>query len=248
MSVKYVGRFSISLLIVIVSSATFTPAASPEKSGRAIWLVDDFEDGNLWDTWTDDGGGCTSYITSTPAPPCPQGSNCLLISGDCGGFYQGISTDLGGFEATSFSMYIRSDTLDTANAYVVLDNDSDPYNGAVAFFFGNSTPEWMFSSGGVPYPCGPRVAYQWYLLEFNFNWTSRTVDVFIDGSLKHSDIPMTSSTATGLDYLYLFNYQPGNALYDLIVASSPPPQPPIFIDGFESANVSAWSSSVGYDP
>ena len=244
MSVKYVGRVLISLLIVMVCWATFTPAASPEKSNRAIWLVDDFEDGYLWDTWADDGGSCTSYITSTPAPPCPQGSNCLLISGDCGGFYEGISTDLGGFQATSLSMYIRSDTIATANAYVVLDDDNDPMNGAVVFFFGNATPEWMFSSGGIPYICGPRVAYQWYQLAFNFDWTARTVDVLIDGNLKHSGIPMASSTATGLDYLYLFNYESGNALYDYIIASSPPPEPPIFMDGFESGGTSLWSLSV----
>ena len=145
-------------------------------------------------------------------------------------------------------MYIRSDTIDTGNAYVVLDDDSDPFNGAVAIFFGNSTPEWMFSSGGLPYTCGPRVAYQWYELTFNFDWTSRTVDVLIDGSLKHSDIPMASSTATGLNYLYLFNYQSGTALYDFIVASSPPPEPPIFTDGFESGGVLNWSEVVGLPP
>lgn len=242
MSTLNVARLSIFWLIIVVCCATLTPAATPAESTRAIWLVDDFEDGILLDSWTDDGGSCNPFITNTPTPPaCPQGNNCLEIFGDCGEFYQGISTDLGGFQATSFTMYIRSDTLDTANAYVVIDDDSDPYNGWVAFFFGNATPEWMFSSGGVPYSCGPRVAYQWYQLVFNFDWTARTVDVFIDGNLKHSGVPMASSTATGLDYLYLFNYQTGTALYDYITASSPPPEPPIFVDGFESGYTGFWS-------
>ena len=244
MSALNVGRVVIICLVVVTYCANPAQAASAEDTSRAIWLVDDFEDGNLWDTWTDNGGSCTSYITSTPAPPCPQGSNCLLISGDCGGFYEGISTDLGGFQATSLSMYIRSDTIATANAYVVIDDDNDPMNGAVVFFFGNGLAEWRFSSGGLPYICGPRVAYQWYQLAFNFDWTARTVDVSIDGNLKHADIPMASSTATGLNYLYLFNYESGNALYDYIIASSPPPEPPIFVDGFESGGTSLWSLSV----
>ncbi len=248
MSDKYVGRISISVAIVMVCCVALAPAASNEKSDRSILLVDDFEDTSLGDWWMDDGGSCNAFIVRPSGWSPPEGIGCLEIFGDCGVFYQGISTDLGGFEATSFSMYIRSDTIATANAYVVLDDDSDPYNGAVAFFFGNSTPEWMFSGGGIPYPCGPRVAYQWYHLVFNFDWTARTVDVLVDGDLKHSDIPMASSTATGLDYLYLFNYQSGTAYYDFITASSPPPQPPIFTDDFESANVSGWSSSVGYDP
>ncbi len=242
MRVTNVARVSLCCLMVIFVCTSATSATSPEKSSRAIALVDDFEDGILLDSWTDDGGSCNPFITNAPTPPaCPEGTNCLEIFGDCGDLYQGISTDLLGFEATTFSMYIRSDTLDTGNAYVVLDDDSDPFNGTVAIFLGNATPEWIFSSGAIGYTCGPRVAFQWYLLRFDFDWTARTVDVFIDGDLKHADIPITSSAATGLDYLYLFNYQSGTSYFDYITASSSPPEPPIFVDGFESGYTSFWS-------
>ncbi len=241
MRVINVACVPVCCLVVMVFCAVPTSASSPEELGRAIWLVDNFEGTSLGDWWMDDGGSCNAFIVRPSGWSPPEGIGCLEIFGDCGVFYQGISTDLGGFEATSFSMYIRSDTIATANAYVVLDDDNDPYNGAVAFFFGNSTPEWMFSGGGIPYPCGPRVAYQWYHLVLNFDWTSRTVDVYIDDDLKHSGIPMASSTATGLDYLYLFNYESGTAYYDYITASSPPPEPPIFVNGFESGDTSFWS-------
>ncbi len=234
MSVIGVVAFSRLCATAMTCGATSTLVESPETPERAIWLVDNFEDGYLWDTWVDDGGSCNPFpVTPSVAPLCPEGDICLEIFGDCGDFYQGISTDLGGFQATTFSLYIRSDHIDSANAYVVLDDDDQWINGNVAFFFGNPLAKWLFSSGGVPYNCGPRVANQWYFLEFNFDWSARTVDVSIDGDLKHSGIPMTSATATGLDYLYLFNYQPGTAFYDFIVASSPPPEPPVFADGFE---------------
>lgn len=241
-------RVLYALLIVVMCCTTATAANTPENTNRAIWLVDDFEDGYLWDTWTDDGGSCNPF-TVTPTIPCPEGDRCLEIFGDCGDFYEGISTNLGGFEASSFSIYIRSDTTNTANAYIVLDDDDDWLNGTVAFFFGNGLADWMFSSGGIGYNCGPRVASQWYLLRFDFDWTSRTVDVFIDGNLRHADIPMTSATATGLNAIYLFNYQAGTAFFDLIVASSPPPQAPlIFMDGFESGDCFNWSLVVGLPP
>jgi hypothetical protein len=217
--------------------------SSPQD--RAIWLVDDFEDGYLWDTWTQVGGStCNPFIVQPAGWACAEGARCLEIHGDCGGFYDGIWTDLGGFQATSFSLSVRSTDITHANTYVVLDDDTSTADGTTVFFFGNGLGRWLVSSGGVPYDCGPRNLYQWYEVRFNLNWQARTVDVYIDQQLKASGVPMTDPTADGLHLLHLFNYEEGAGYYDFILASSPPPQPPIFVDGFESGDTSAWSLTV----
>ena len=64
----------------------------------------------------------------------------------------------------------------------------------------------------------------------------------IDGSLKHSDVPFAQSGVTTFDRIHVYNIDMSNAWYDNITFTIPPPPPPtIFIDGFESGDLGAWS-------
>ena len=236
--------WSILFLILLWTTAPL-PGIPPEGDGRAVMLVDDFEDGNLWDTWSGNCGPCTGSIVTPSTFTCAEGAMCLEMDGACDTFYNGIYTDLLGFQADNLSLYMRADRVDTANAYISIDDDSDWLNGNVLNFFGNGLGKWMIASGPISYDCGTRNADQWYFVYFEFDWTNRTVSVWIDGTLRQADVAMTSTTATGLNYMYLYNYQEGTSYYDYITARSNPPPPPIFIDGFESGGVSAWSAAVG---
>ena len=220
------------------SEASEGDARGPE----AIWLIDDFEDGILFDEWIDDGGTCNSFITNSPTPP--EGIRSLDIFGSCGSHRQGLSFDLQGFQAGSISFYVRSDRTDSRTTYLELDDDVLGNNGGVAFFYGTDFGTFtVVDHTGLAYSCGPRNANQWYQIRINIDWDFHELSVYVDNELKASGVPFPVNITT-LNWLYLYSLGNGHSLYDFIVASSAPPTVMIFSDGFESGDMSAWSSSV----
>jgi len=100
-------RFAWILMVVLVAGVGSAEVPGIESGApEAIWLIDDFEDGNL-DGWLDGGGSCNVFILNDPNTAA-EGSRCLDIFGDCGGHYQGPYISLAGFQAGSFSIYIRT--------------------------------------------------------------------------------------------------------------------------------------------
>ena len=139
----------IHCIVVLLLLAAAVPCAA-QSTPQAIWLVDNFEDGYLWDTWTQTAGStCNPFIVVPTSWSCAEGTGCLEVFGDCGDFYDGVWTDLAGFQATSFGLYVRADSTNTANAYVVLDDDTSTADGTTVFFFGNPQGRWLVSAGAV---------------------------------------------------------------------------------------------------
>lgn len=220
---------------------TFDPYCGPE-SEEAIWLIDDFEDGNL-DGWYPASGPCTHPLIYG-SNACAEGDWCSEVLNNCGGHYQGPYISLQGFRAESFTIWVRALNVDRYNSYIVLDDDQIAVNGAVVFFYGTSQETFAAADhNGINYDCGIRYAYHWYEIRFEIDWDLHTFDVYADNELRQTDIPFPVSANT-LNWLYLYNLSNGGVLFDYIVASTPPPTPPIFVDGFETGDWSLWSTAV----
>ena len=230
------------LMVVVAASLGSAESAGIEAEGpEAIWLIDDFEDGSL-DGWLDGGGTCNYFITSSPAPP--DGIRSLDIFGSCGGHFLGPYISLAGFQAGTFSIYVRANFVDQFNNYVVLDDDTLWNNGSVVFFYGMSNGTFTVSDhNGLNYSCGPRAGNEWYLVRFEIDWIFHAYDVYIDNQLQQTGVPFPIAINT-LNWLYLYNLGDGHTLYDYIIASTPPPTPVLFVDGFESGDWAAWSAVV----
>jgi len=233
-------RFAWILMVVLVAGVGSAEVPGIESGApEAIWLIDDFEDGNL-DGWLDGGGSCNVFILNDPNTAA-EGSRCLDIFGDCGGHYQGPYISLAGFQAGSFSIYIRPNYVNQFNGFVVLDDDLSWINGSVVLFYGMDNGTWAVSDQhGISHSCGPRNMNQWYQVRFEIDWDFHTFDVYIDNQLMQTSISFPGTINT-LNWLFLYNLGDGHVWYDYIVASTPPPTPALLVDGFESGDWSAWS-------
>jgi len=234
---------SVSVAGTVFAVGTFDPYCEQEGaagSPEAIWLIDDFEDGNL-NGWLDGGGTC-NYFVVHDAGTAAEGEYCLDIFGDCGNHYLGPYISLAGFQAGSFTIWVRANYVNQYNGYIVLDDDQIATNGRVVFFYGNDQGMFLAADhNGWGYPCGTRNPNQWYQIRFVIDWDYHTFDVYIDNDLRQTDIPFPVSANT-LNWLYLYNMGDGHVWYDYIIASTPPPTPVLFVDGFESGDWSAWSA------
>jgi hypothetical protein len=134
--------------------------------------------------------------------------------------------------------------VDRHNSYIVLDDDQIAVNGAVVFFYGNNQGDFMVADhNGYNYNCGTRWANIWHQIRFDIDWDFHTFDVYVDNDLRQTDIPFPV-TANTLNWLYIYNLNPGGVWYDYILASTPPPTPVLFVDGFETGDWSLWSTAV----
>jgi len=229
------------LMIVLAACLGSAEITSGDDGGpEAIWLIDDFEDGNL-DGWLDGGGTCNAFLVHD-AGAAAEGEWFFDVFGDCGGHFQGPYISLAGFQAGSFTIWVRPNYVNRFNGYVVLDDDTLWNNGSVVFFYGMDNGTWTVADhNGINYSCGPRAMNQWYQIRFEIDWDFHTVDVYIDNQLMQSGIPFPVSINT-LNWLHLYNLSDGHFWYDYIVASTPPPTPTLFVDGFESGDWAAWSA------
>ena len=237
----------VALVIPISAVAvdTFAPYCEGEESGggqEAIWLIDDFEDGNL-DGWGHGGGTCV-FALIHGSNSAAEGDWCAEVIDNCGGHYLGPYISLAGFQAGSFTIWVRALYVDRHNSYIVLDDDQIAVNGAVVFFYGNNQGDFMVADhNGYNYNCGTRWANIWHQIRFDIDWDFHTFDVYVDNDLRQTDIPFPV-TANTLNWLYIYNLNPGGVWYDYILASTPPPTPVLFVDGFETGDWSLWSTAV----
>jgi hypothetical protein len=210
------------------------------EQGEAIWLVDDFEDGNL-DGWVNGGGGCSAIATTGTAG---QGSWSMEVSGGCS-HMTGIYYPFGGFPAQNIGVMIRPNVPPDAHAYFVVGDDNVAADLGVIFFLADPTGNWyIVGENSELFDCGPYTPFQWHDVSFDLDWHWRTLAVRIDGSLCAVNVPFRSTTATTLTQIHAYNFHSSISWYDSIVMSTPPPSPVIFEDGFESADAASWSLSV----
>lgn len=226
------------VLFVLVEVATAQTVSDQET--KAIALIDDFEDGDLvgWNLPT---STCTQ--TNSTDTGADGTSHSLKIQGECG-HYQGAWYDLGGWQPTSVSFWVRSESLALATAYVVLGDDNVTSNNGAFFLNAHNSGQWVLGTGTASFYLAPYTAGQWYRFDLSIDWVGKTVDVSIDGVPRQYNVPFRSSSTTSLTRLHFYNYQTGTAYLDQITMSSPPPSLDVFQNDFESADTTAWSTAV----
>lgn len=216
------------------------PWTMEAEANRAIWLVDDFEDGNI-DGWIDEGGGMCTASTSAIAA---DGAYSMRVDGACGHLW-GRVLDLPTSQPTGVTVWVRSDTVNTYDTYFALgDQFSGPtgnYGGI--YFLGRPTGHWGVFNG-TPLSCGSRNAAQWYRVTFNVDWACKMFDVSIDGERVQSNVAFYHEPTESFDRIHVYNYDDATARYDSITFSTPPVGFMIFWDDFERTSTCRWSSTT----
>lgn len=218
-----------------------TPVTMPED-GRAAWIVDDFEDGNI-DGWIDEGGGACSASTSAVAA---FGAYSMRIDGACA-HHLGRYLDIIGSRPTGVNVWVRSNTVDTHDTYFILgDYESGPAgNSGAIYFHGSASGAWSVFDGVSGLTCGPRNPDQWYQVSFVVDWACKMYDVRIDGVLKQSNVSFYHVATESFDRIHVYNWSSTTARYDQIGFSTPGVSPLIFEDDFERGSTCRWSAVVG---
>ncbi len=228
-----------ALMIVVGFGAAAPSAASDESPAtKAIALIDDFEDGDLVG-WAAPTGGCTAV--NTPLTGANGSSRSLEVAGECN-HYGGVWYDLVDFQATGITFWVRSGSTSKHDAYVVIGDDLAATNNGIVFFFASASGYFVLvGENSVQYVLAPYVAGQWYRVDLTLDWVGRTIDIFIDGVPKQFNVSFRSTSTTTLTRFHFYNFQDSTSWLDYIVMSVPPPSLDIFVDGFESADTTAWS-------
>jgi hypothetical protein len=203
-------------------------------------LIDDFEDGDIdgWQQYAS--GSCVGGVSAVAA----TGSYSMMIIGECG--YSGsFYYDFGSFNATSISLNIMPGSEVSSDALVKLGDYSPGFTNNAIIFFASSAGKWLLNQPmGMPILCGDYNRDQWYNVVFTLNWNTKQVGVAIDGVTCTTDAEFFDHDTASLNRIILGNYQDSYSRYDDILMSVDPPQPPIFIDGFETGDTSMWSNTV----
>ncbi|KPA14543.1 hypothetical protein MHK_005257, partial [Candidatus Magnetomorum sp. HK-1] len=170
-------------------------------------FYENFESGNL-SNWTIDGTGVIEITTATSA----EGSQSFHHNdSNSSSHSDGIHANFTGFQPNYVSFYVRSGSTTASDAYFVLKENSC---GWVVYFYAKSNGKFLV------YPSDESFSYnanQWYFVEFqNFDWTTRTFDYYVDGSLIYAGCSFRDSCSS-VDFIELYNYSPGvNTYWDEI--------------------------------
>ena len=65
-------------------------------------------------------------------------------------------------------------------------------------------------------PMVPYVANRWYEVSLLFNWTNKTVDYYVDGSLAVPAVPFRATSVNSLSIIHLYNFNATQAWWDEI--------------------------------
>lgn len=206
---------------------------------RAIFIVDDFEDG-LDPGWTDRPGTSTYTIDTIGALGTSQS---LKITGGSG-LYGGLVYDLGFFEPTGISILVRSGSTTAADAYIVLGDDNVVVDNGAIFFWASNFGHFVVHTNGTTYSCGTYSANTWYQVDFVVDWDCKVFDVYVDNVLVQYNLPFRNPSIAHFSQLHVFNIDPSTAWWDEILMSTPAPSTLIFADDFERASTCHWSSVV----
>lgn len=179
-------------------------------------FYDDFETGALAAGWSLGTGHTVSVNTTAPA----VGAYSMNSTGSSA-FYAGPNVLFTSSQPTYVSWRIKTNTVNAANAYFVLgDANINSDNGILFAYCNASSGLRFFASTGYNHPI---TANTWYHVEvMNINWTTRTMDIYVDGVLILPGWPFRSGTATSMDRLHAFNLNAATASYDNIIIGGIP--------------------------
>lgn len=234
------GLFLVLLVVAAWGYAEDFGICKPkDDSSKAIWIIDDFEDGDL-DGWAAPTGACTMTNDGT------IGANSTLrsirIDGACGHF-GGTWFDMGGSAVTNLSYWVRSGSITENDGYLLAD-DSDLNTGYILVLaLGHNGQFSAYNAGD--YSLGPYTADTWYSVSIDIDWIGSTYDITIDGEKRGWNLGFADPSMTGIDRLHLYNFDSASSVawWDQFSASTPPVSTEIMSDGFESADDTGWSLS-----
>jgi hypothetical protein len=199
--------FTILMLIII----------SFQLSAQCSLLYDGFESGSLLPNWL---LGTGTYTRSVNGTTPGVGSFNFEQTGSSA-FYQGTYSTFTSGQPGYISFWMRTNTTNAANGYLVIGDANITSDNGILFCYFNSTSGLRFygtSGSNIPI-----VANQWYHVEAkNINWTSRTMDIYVNNVLELPSWPFRSATATSMDRIHLFNLNNATAMYDDILIGATP--------------------------
>jgi hypothetical protein len=205
-----------SLLIIGVA---FSMAAANLPAQCVSQFYDGFESGSFTPTWT---VGTGNYTNSVAVGSAPVGNNHLVMqSNSTNTFFQGLYTVFTGAQPTYMSWWMRTNTTTGANGYVIIGDANTPSDNGVLFCYFNATSSLrFFNTTGYNHPI---TANTWYHVECrNMNWTSRTMDIYVNNVLILTAWAFRSGTATSIDRIYVHSLVAATAEYDDFTIGSVP--------------------------
>ena len=223
-------------------------------SNSGALFVDGFENGNFSD-WTIGSSTATRAVTSATAA---VGNYSFTMSGGNNNHYQGIWHTLTNLTPSRVNFYVRASVTTLSGGYVVIANAANGAttanaNTAVFFFMNSSGMMGLYEDVGGAHMV-PYVANRWYGISLLFNWTNKTVDYYVDGSLAFASVPFRATSVNSLSIVHLYNYGAtqawwdeieflgGNSLPTLITIS--PTNSGNFVNGTWSGNVTVQQSAT----
>lgn len=199
--------------IFIILTLVFT---SFQGIAQCNAFYDGFESGTFLPHWTLGTGYTQTVDTISPA----VGNYALGHSGTSSHMAGSYATFTLG-QPDYFSYRIKSDGTTGAHGYVVIGDASVNTNDCVLFAYVSGGNTLRFYNGtGQNFPIN---ANQWYHVEIqNINYTSRTMDVYLDGSLILTGWAFRSSTMSSVDRIHIYNLNAATASFDEIIIGNPP--------------------------
>jgi len=145
-----------------------------------VVFADDFEDGN-YSGWTVGPGDYTAKVTDETAAGGSYSFTIIGASGD------GVYRSLPSLTPERIDFSVRSADAGTRDGYFVVGNGPTNSETAVLFYMNGDGTMGIYDGSlwhGHHYDPGV-----WYDVSFDFDWTGKTVDYYVDGTLVDHDIP-----------------------------------------------------------
>jgi len=194
-------------------------AVSIQLHSQCTGFYDGFESGSYTPTWQ---LGTGTYTTTVPNSGSAVGTyNLENGSTTSNSFYQGVYTIFTPQQPTYCSWWMKTNTTNAANGYVVIGNSNIATDNGIIFCYFNATSQLrFFNTAGYNHPI---TANTWYHVEArNMNWTTRTCDIYVDNVLILAGWAFRSTTATNIDRIHCFSLSASVANYDDFVIGVAP--------------------------
>lgn len=223
----------------------FIVACSSVAHSQCNQFHQGFETGTFALPWTTGTGTYTITVPNTA--PAVGNYNLMLSCTTANSFFQGAYATFTPGQPTYMSWWMKTDVTTGANGYVIIGDANTPSDNGVLFCYFNGTSSLrFFNTGGYNHPI---TANTWYHVEArNMNWTTRTMDIYVNNVLILTGWAFRSPSATSIDRVYLHSLVAANAEYDEFVIGSVPVTATSTITGtscFGGSNGSAGVTASG---
>lgn len=188
-----------------------------QLSAQCGLFYDGFETGALLPVWQ---FGTGTYVRNVTSINQQVGTYAFEQTGSSG-HTEGTYATFAAGQAGYISFWMKTNTTNAANGYVVIGDNNTAVNLGILFCYFNSASQLrFFNSTGQNFPI---IADQWYHIEIqNIDWVNKTMDVYMDGVLILPTWAFRSNTSTFVDRIHLYNISASTASYDEIIIGSAP--------------------------